>query len=53
VSWEDLVEIDDPTDLNYATVPVRLAEVEDPWAGLAGSARPLTKEMERRLGAGR
>jgi bifunctional non-homologous end joining protein LigD len=53
VSWEDLVEIDDPADFNYATVPVRLAEVEDPWAGLTGSARPLTKEMERRLEAGR
>jgi DNA ligase D len=49
VTWEELVEVDDPADLNYATVPVRLTEVEDPWAELAGSARPLTKEMERRL----
>jgi bifunctional non-homologous end joining protein LigD len=51
VSWEELVDIDDPADLNYATVPVRLTEVEDPWAELAHSARPLTKEMERRLQA--
>jgi bifunctional non-homologous end joining protein LigD len=51
VSWEELVDIDDPADLNYATVPVRLTEVEDPWAELAQSARPLTKEMERRLQA--
>jgi bifunctional non-homologous end joining protein LigD len=51
VTWEELVEIDDPTDFNYATVPVRLREVDDPWAELAQSARPLTKEMERRLQA--
>jgi bifunctional non-homologous end joining protein LigD len=53
VTWEELVEIDDPTDFNYATVPVRLREVDDPWAELAQSARPLTKEMERRLQAAR
>jgi DNA ligase D len=49
VTWEELVDIDDPADFNYATVPVRLTEVDDPWAELARSARPLTKEMERRL----
>jgi DNA ligase D len=53
VSWEELREIDHPADLNYATVPVRLTKVDDPWAGLAGSARALTKEMERRLQGGR
>jgi bifunctional non-homologous end joining protein LigD len=53
LTWEELVDIDDPADLNYATVPVRLTEVDDPWAGLAGSARPLTKAMERRLQAER
>jgi bifunctional non-homologous end joining protein LigD len=53
VTWEELVEIDDPAEFNYATVPVRLTEVDDPWAELARSARPLTKEMERRLQAGR
>ena len=53
VTWEELVEIDEPADLNYATVPVRLTEVDDPWAELARSARPLTKEMERRLQAAR
>jgi DNA ligase D len=53
VTWEELVEIDEAADLNYATVPVRLTEVDDPWAELARSARPLTKEMERRLEARR
>jgi bifunctional non-homologous end joining protein LigD len=53
LTWEELVDIDDPADFNYATVPVRLTEVDDPWAELAGSARPLTKEMERRLQAAR
>jgi DNA ligase D len=53
LTWDELVKIDHPADLNYATVPVRLTEVEDPWAELAQSARPLTKEMERRLQAAR
>jgi bifunctional non-homologous end joining protein LigD len=53
LAWDEIAEIDDPADLNYATVPVRLTEVEDPWAELAQSARPLTKEMERRLQAAR
>jgi bifunctional non-homologous end joining protein LigD len=53
VTWDELVEIDEAADLNYATVPVRLTEVDDPWAELARSARPLTKEMERRLEARR
>jgi bifunctional non-homologous end joining protein LigD len=53
LTWDELVKIDDPADLNYATVPMRLTEVEDPWAELAQSARPLTKEMERRLQAAR
>jgi bifunctional non-homologous end joining protein LigD len=53
LAWHEIAEIDDPADLNYSTVPRRLTEVADPWAELAESARPLTKEMERRLQAGR
>jgi DNA ligase D len=53
LAWEDLAEIDDPADLNYSTVPKRLTDRADPWAELADSARPLTKEMERRLQGGR
>jgi DNA ligase D len=51
VTWDELGDIDDPKDLNYSTVPVRLTEVDDPWAELAQSARPLTKDMERKLQA--
>jgi hypothetical protein len=47
--WSEIAEIDDPADLNYSTVPVRLTEVDDPWAELAGSARSLTRDMERKL----
>jgi bifunctional non-homologous end joining protein LigD len=49
LTWREIEEIDDPADLNYSTVPVRLTEVDDPWAELAGSARSLTREMERKL----
>jgi DNA ligase D len=53
LAWREIEEIDDPADLNYSTVPVRLTEVDDPWAELAGSARSLTKDMERKLQAAR
>jgi bifunctional non-homologous end joining protein LigD len=53
LAWDELDDIDDPADLNYSTVPVRLTELADPWAELAGSARSLTKDMERRLQAAR
>ncbi len=53
LGWHELGDIDDAADLNYSTVPRRLTELADPWAELAGSARSLTKEMERRLQAGR
>ena len=42
-----------PRRPELCTVPRRLTEVDDPWADLAGSARSLTKDMERRLVAGR
>ncbi len=52
--WHELSKIDDPADLNYATVPERLgADFVDPWAEIDAAARALTKEMERRLGLGR
>ncbi|MEM7025382.1 MAG: hypothetical protein AAF637_22745 [Pseudomonadota bacterium] len=51
LAWEEINEIDDPADLNYSSVPIRLTERVDPWAELASSARPLTKEMERKLKA--
>ena len=50
LAWDELSAIDDPADLNYATVPQRLeAGIADPWAGIDQAARALTKDMERAL----
>jgi DNA ligase D len=50
LAWEELPCLDDPADLNYATVPERLAAgAADPWAGIDQSARALTKSIERKL----
>jgi bifunctional non-homologous end joining protein LigD len=50
LDWNELAAIDDPADLNYATVPERLADGSaDPWAGIDQAARALTREIERKL----
>jgi DNA ligase D len=50
LAWEELSQVDDPADLNYATVPERLASGHvDPWAGIDRSARALTRAIERKL----
>ena len=49
VSWEELSDIEDPRELDYASVPGRLTRA-DPWRGIDGAARRLTKEVERKLG---
>jgi DNA ligase D len=50
LAWDELGAIDGPADLNYATVPQRLAAGgADPWAGIDQAARALTKDMERAL----
>ena len=50
LAWDELSTIDDPADLNYATVPERLAaDLPDPWAGIDQAARALTKDIERKL----
>jgi DNA primase len=50
LAWDELSTIDDPADLNYATVPERLAAgVPDPWAGIDQAARALTKDTEHKL----
>ncbi|KQQ42015.1 DNA polymerase domain-containing protein [Nocardioides sp. Leaf307] len=44
LSWEELAELRDPRELNIVTVPERLREHGDPWAGIddaAGSLQPL------------
>jgi bifunctional non-homologous end joining protein LigD len=44
LAWEELRQLDDPADLNYASVPERLATgIVDPWAGIEQAARPLPK----------
>jgi bifunctional non-homologous end joining protein LigD len=51
VHWHELPEIDDPADLNCASVPERLArDFVDPWVDMEQAARALTKEMERKVG---
>ncbi len=45
LAWEELEKLDDPADLNYASVPERLATgLVDPWAGIEQAARALPKE---------
>jgi bifunctional non-homologous end joining protein LigD len=45
LAWTELAQLDDAKDLNWATVPERLAEngFADPWAGIDAAARPLPK----------
>jgi bifunctional non-homologous end joining protein LigD len=50
LGWEELGQLDDPAELNYATVPERLAAGSvDPWAGIDQSARALSKSIEQKL----
>lgn len=54
VTWEEVADID-PAALTVRTVPQRLAEVGDPWAGLddaAGDVGTLIGWWERDLDAG-
>jgi DNA ligase D len=51
LAWAELGALDDARDLNWRTVPERLAQdgFADPWAGIDAAARALTKEMQRKL----
>jgi bifunctional non-homologous end joining protein LigD len=51
LAWGELRVLDDAKDLNWRTVPERLAQdgFVDPWAGIDAAARTLTKEMQRKL----
>jgi bifunctional non-homologous end joining protein LigD len=50
LAWSELDLIENPRDLNYATVPERLSDdFDDPWADIDRAARTITKEMERKL----
>ncbi|WP_121255818.1 DNA polymerase domain-containing protein [Nocardioides ferulae] len=46
VTWEELAELDDPRGLNLFTVPQRLAEHGDPWAGIDEVHHDLTRLLE-------
>lgn len=51
LGWRELADIEDPLDLNYSSVPQRLAGLHtDPWADVAESPQRITKEVERKLG---
>jgi DNA ligase D len=46
IAWEDLADID-PDDLTLATVPARVAERGDPWAGKPQRPQDLEPLLER------
>lgn len=53
--WDELAALGDPAGLNLFTVPARLAERGDPWAGMddaAGSLEPLLQMWRADLDAG-
>ncbi len=47
MQWSDLSAIDDPLDLNYATVPELASTGADPWADIDGVACSITSAMRR------
>jgi bifunctional non-homologous end joining protein LigD len=53
LAWDELAALDDPAELNWASVPSRLAaeSFADPWQEIDSAARALTKAIERRLAA--
>ena len=48
VSWDDLDAIDDPADLNYATVPGIVAKTGDPWMDIDERAASLPADPGRK-----
>lgn len=50
LSWQELADLDDPKELNWASVPRWLARRPDPWLGMDGEARVLGQDMMRKLG---
>jgi DNA ligase D-like protein (predicted polymerase) len=47
VAWEDLDAIDDPAELNYASVPEIVAKSGDPWAEMDEKAAVLPADPDR------
>jgi DNA ligase D len=51
VAWPELSDIEDPGELNWASVPRWLRDRPDPWRNIDQCARALTKDMARKVGA--
>ncbi len=54
LAWDDIAEVE-PDELTIATVPQRLAERGDPWAGIEDrlqSLEPLLERHEADMAAG-
>ena len=50
LTWSELRALEDPAELNWQTVPMRLdAADSDPWAELEQSARAVTTDMQARV----
>jgi DNA ligase D len=49
LAWDDLASIDDPADLNYATLPSFLSNSGDPWAEMDANACSLGKDLAGKL----
>ena len=54
LTWDELAQVDDPTEFNVSTVPARLDGLAaDPWADLEASARRISHAMEVAVGVKR
>lgn len=51
VAWPELSDIEDPAELNWASVPRWLRDRPDPWRDIDQCARALTKDMMQKVGA--
>jgi DNA ligase D len=52
IGWDELAEVD-PEELTIATVPERVAQLGDPWAGVAEQTiEPLLERSRRDMAAG-
>jgi len=47
--WDDLESIDDPSDLNYSSLPGLLSTSGDPWAQIDDFAREIPEEVRGRV----
>jgi bifunctional non-homologous end joining protein LigD len=51
LSWQALKDIDDPSDLDWSSVPKRLVEAHaDPWQDIDAAAVCITRDLETQVG---